>query len=78
MNCHFRRYCFHLASKLRMTVRQLMSNLDSGEISEWMANDMTQSDEWLESYNKDLELQKSKEMDDNQKLEAFKRMLGGQ
>ena len=55
-----------------------MSNLDSGEISEWMAYDMTQSDEWLESYNKDLELQKSKEMDDNQKLEAFKRMLGGQ
>ncbi len=75
MNCHFRSYCFHLAEKLNMTVHQLQTTLDSGEISEWMAYELTQSDVWIEKYNKEKELELSKQMSQEERTEAFKRLF---
>lgn len=77
MNCHFRRYCFYLASQLKMTVRELLEKLDSRELAEWMAYDMTQNTEWQKSYQVEKELEESKKMTDMQQLQAFKALLGG-
>ena len=50
MQRHFRRYYFLLAERLHMTVTQLLNNLDSHELSEWMAYDMTTDEEWVKEY----------------------------
>lgn len=60
-----------------MTVKQLMENMDSSEVSFWMAYDMTNDDKWLEKYNKERELELSRQMSDEEKLIAFKKLLGG-
>lgn len=78
MHQHFRRYCFHLAEKLGMTVQTLLKSMDSAEIAEWMAYDTTCSTEWQEKYNAKLELERSKELSDQETLLAFKALLGGQ
>lgn len=77
MRLPFRRYCFYLASRLKMTVKQLLDTMDSKEIMEWMAYDMTNDEKWLENYNKERELELSRQMSDEEKLNAFKKMLGG-
>lgn len=77
MHQHFRRYCFHLAAKLKMSVRTLLNEMDSLEIAEWMAYDLTCSDEWKEQYDKERQREKSKEMSDEETLAAFKALLGG-
>jgi len=76
MRLPFRRYCFYLASRLKMSVTRLMSELDSREIAEWMAYDKTNDEEWIKQYNKELELEMSRQMSDEQKLLAFKKLLG--
>lgn len=76
MSRPFHRYCYYLASKLKMSVRRLLSEMDSLEISTWMAFDMTNNEEWLKTYNTELELKMSKEMSDEQRVRAFKRLLG--
>lgn len=77
MHRHFRRYCFHLAEKLGMSVDAVLTTMDSKEIAEWMAYDTTCSEEWQDSYVKEQEREKSKEMTRDEKLAAFKAMLGG-
>ena len=52
--------------------------MDSAEIAEWMAYDTTCSTEWQEKYNAKLELERSKELSDQETLLAFKALLGGQ
>ena len=59
-----------------MSVTRLMSELDSREIAEWMAYDKTNDEEWIKQYNKELELEMSRQMSDEQKLLAFKKLLG--
>lgn len=77
MGRHFRRYCFHLADKLKMTVKRLLEEVDSKEISEWMAYDMTNNPEWAANYKRQQELEMSKQMTHEQKLAAFKRLFRG-
>ena len=77
MDLPYRRYCYHLASRLKMSVKRLMDELDSREIANWMAYDMTNDDKWLEKYNKERELELSRQMSDEEKLIAFKKLLGG-
>ena len=55
----------------------LLTSMDSAEIAEWMAYDTTCSPEWQEKYNTQLELECSKELSDQETLQAFKAMLGG-
>lgn len=76
MHQHFRRYCFRLADRLKMSVQELLNTLNSAEIAEWMAYDVTCSEEWVENYNKELELEMSRNMSDDEKLQAFKTLLG--
>lgn len=77
MDRHFRRYCFYLAERLKMTVKELLQRMDSKELSEWMAYDMTNEKEWSDKYNSDKELEKSRAMSKEEKLAAFKKLLGG-
>lgn len=77
MNRHFRRYCFALASRLKMTVKRLLKELDSHEIAEWMAYDMTCNQDWIKQYEHDQELERSKQMSPEEKLAAFKALLKG-
>lgn len=77
MRRHFRRYCFSLAERLRMSVKELLDKLDSDEISEWMAYDLTNNPEWRAKWDKDLELEHSKNMTSEEKLNAFKRLFKG-
>jgi hypothetical protein len=76
MGRHFRRYCFYLAEKLKMSVSQIME-LDSREISEWMAYDLTNNPEWVQKYNKQLELDKFAELSVEDQASAFKRFFKG-
>lgn len=74
MNCHFRRYCFYLAERLKMTVNELLSRMTSKEISEWMAYDRTNSQEWLDAYNREKELES---FDPQLQAQQLKQLLGG-
>ena len=60
-----------------MSVKRLLSEMDSLEISEWLAYDMTQDEKWIKDYNAQLELEESRKMTQEQKVAAFKKMLGG-
>ena len=51
--------------------------MDSFEIAEWMSYDLTCSDDWVETYNRNLEREQSKLMSKEQQLAAFKALLGG-
>ncbi len=73
----FRRYCFHLAERLGMTLGQLQTNMSCIEITEWMAFDRTNNPEWVKEYDLEVELEKSKTMSIQEKVAAFKAMFGG-
>jgi len=45
----FRHYCFTLAERLGMSIKTLMTELSSSEISEWMAFDRLKDDDYRES-----------------------------
>lgn len=77
MHRQFRRYCFYLADRLKMSVKKLLKELDSHEIAEWMAYDLTNNKEWISKYNKQLELEASRQMSQEDKVAAFKRLFKG-
>lgn len=72
----FRRYCFHLAEKLGKTLKEILA-LDSSEITEWMAFDMTLDDEWQKKYKDDLEFERTANISAQEKAELFKKLFGG-
>jgi hypothetical protein len=76
MSRPFRRYAFHLAERLGKTVNELYRDLNSVEIAEWMAFDKTCDNDWLENYNKELELKKSQELSREEYIQALKSMFG--
>ena len=76
--CHpFKRYCFVLAEKLKMSVANLLSTLDSKEIAEWMAYDMTCNQKWQDKYKQDKELEENRNLSWAQRAELFKKFLRG-
>ena len=60
-----------------MTVNELLTKMDSAEISEWMAYDQTQSADWVNKYTREKELEYSRQQSDEERVKAFKRMFGG-
>ena len=72
----FRRYSFSLAERLGRTLQELYNELSVLDILEWMAYDKTSNPEWVKKYQHEQELEKSKKMTVDEKVEAFKRMLG--
>lgn len=77
MHRQFRRYCFYLADRLKMSVKKLLKELDSHEIAEWMAYDLTNNKDWLGKYQKEIELEASRQMSQEDKVAAFKRLFKG-
>lgn len=75
--CHpFRRYCFFLGEKLGKSLKEIQA-LDSAEITEWMAYDLTNDETWLEKYKQEQELERQRAMSDQEKARLFKQLLGG-
>lgn len=57
-----------------MTVNELLSKMTSKEIAEWMAYDRTNSQEWLDAYNREKELES---FDPQLQAQQLKQLLGG-
>lgn len=75
--CHpYRRYCFFLAEKLKKSLFEIQE-LNSSEIAEWMAFDITKDEKWLENYDKQQELKRQREMSAEDKAKMMKQLLGG-
>lgn len=60
-----------------MTVQQLQRELTGNEITEWMAFDYTCDEKWMKKYQKNLEIEKSKELSAKERVNAFKALFGG-
>lgn len=60
----FRRYCFYLGEKLGMTLVEVEA-MSGQEISEWMAYDRTNDDEWMQEYNKQVELERQRKVEES-------------
>ncbi len=60
-----------------MTVKKLLEDMDSREISEWMAYDITCNPKWQEKYESEKALEISKAMTQEQKVAAFKKLFKG-
>lgn len=72
----FKRYCFFLAEKLGKTLTEVMS-LSSTEISEWMAFDLTNNENWQEEYKKQAEIARQRSLDNEEKAKLFQQLFGG-
>ena len=68
----FRNYCYMLAEKLGMSVKRLLTEMDSNEIAEWMAFDLSRTEEFQERWEKE----KSKNLSDQEYAARFKALLG--
>lgn len=60
-----------------MTVKQILENHTSAELSEWMAYERLKSSEFVEKLNKEAELERFNKLSDEQQAAAFKRALRG-
>lgn len=60
-----------------MSVDTLLKTMDSKEISEWMAFDKTCDESWQKEHERQKELELSRQMSDEDRLKAFKALLGG-
>lgn len=50
--------------------------MPSDEISEWMAYDLTTNQEWLDNYNREVEMENQKKMTNENKKRLFKQIIG--
>lgn len=71
----FRHYLFRLAERFGMPVREVLRQLNSREISEWMAYDLTHSPDFQKRYKRDQEAEMLKKETPEQILARFKKML---
>jgi len=71
MSRPFRRYCFTLGIKLGKSLKEIME-LDSSEIMEWMAYDLSETEGFYEKW----EVEKTKDLTHEQQAEMFKALLG--
>ena len=70
-----RLFCMHLAEKMGMSVKRLLAEFDSHELSEWMAFYMTKDEKWQTKYKKEVELQHSRDSGDEARSDALKRLF---
>ncbi len=74
----FRRYCFGLAERLGVLhPRMLYQILSVDEIMEWMAYDKSIDPDYIKSYKAELEVERTKELDIEERCRLIKQMLGG-
>lgn len=76
MSRSFRRYCFDLAERLKMSLKDVLS-LGSDEISEWMAYDLTCDKTWQTEYKKQKEIERQRALSNNAKARMFKQLFRG-
>ena len=57
-----------------MTVGELLTRMDSREISGWLAYDRTNNKEWVDNYNKEVEIAN---FDYEAQARQFKALLKG-
>lgn len=67
MSRPFRRFCFQLAEKLKMSVTRLVEEISAAEIYEWMAYFMTQDEDFRKKIEKDMEFDRQKDMTDEER-----------
>lgn len=75
MDRPFRRFCFVLAEKLGMSVKQVLA-LESAEITEWMSYCLTQNEKWIEEFKKEKELEAFNELTPEEKAAHYKKAFG--
>lgn len=75
MNRPFRRFCFALAEKLGMSVKQVMK-LESAEITEWMGYCLTQNESWMAEFKKERELEEFRNLPPEEQAAKFKQAFG--
>lgn len=73
----FRYYCFSLAEKLHLTIDELLNKLDSNEISEWMAYDLSKTEKFQDKIEAERQAKESAEMTGKQKASLFKSFFKG-
>lgn len=72
-----RRYTFALAERLGRTVAQLLDNISSSELAEWIAYDKTLDKEWVEKFNHEQELERQEALSLEERSEMLKKLFGG-
>jgi len=72
----FRRYSFFLAEKLGKSLGEILA-LNGKEISEWMAYDLTNDEDWIKKYNTERELERQRSLSNQERARLFKQLLGG-
>lgn len=71
-----RRFYFTLALKLGMTVKNLLNDIDSHELSEWIAYFMTRDEDWVKNYDKQKEIEAQSESSLEDKVKAARTLFG--
>ena len=71
----YRRFCFQLAEKIKMSVERLVDELSAAEIYEWMGYFLTQDEKFNEKYTKLAEKQKQSEMSDDDRANMVVNMF---
>lgn len=66
-----------LAERLGMTVRQVLANTTSAELTEWMAYELLKNSEFVEKMNKEKELEKFNELTKEQQVAEWKKVFRG-
>lgn len=73
----FRRYCFSLAERLGYGHPRIMyMYLTVQDIVEWMAFDRTQDPEYIKAYNEKIQIEKSAELDAEERSRMIKQLFG--
>lgn len=75
MSRPFRRYLFGLAERLGVTVKELLSRMDSQEISEWWAYDLTNTPDFKKKYNEQKEAEAQAKLSAQELKSRFKQMF---
>lgn len=75
MSRPFRLYSMSLARRYKIPVKYLYTLLNSNDIVEEMAYDMTQNDEYKKKWAREKELAASRKLTKDQRLAAFKHLL---
>ncbi len=63
--------------RLGMTVNEMLGKLDSAEISEWMAYDMTCDSKWIKQQEEEREKQNFRKLSQEEQLKMFKQFFKG-
>jgi len=72
----WRRYCIALSLRLHIPINDLLNRLDAADIAEYIAYDLTQSEEWQAKWERQQQLEASRNMTPEQFKAAFMEGLG--